>query len=158
ADAAYFSIRDHPNKSQYFRKPVAQSSKDYGAKVTWETLDEIKRIAAPLPVILKGVQSPEDAALAREHGIDAIQVSNHGGGGIDHCDATISILPDVAAAVAGRIPMLLDGGMRRGMDVVKAIALGADAIGIGRLAAWALAAGGENGVLKMLDILAGEIG
>ena len=158
ADAAYFSIRDYPNKSQYFRRPVSESGKDYGAKVTWETLREIKAVAAPLPVILKGVQTAEDAVLAVEHGIDAVLVSNHGGRELDYCDATISILPEVVAAVAGRVPVLIDGGIRRGMDVVKALALGADAVGIGRLCAWALAAGGEAGVLRMLDILAAEIG
>ena len=158
ADAPFFSIRDYPNKSRNFRLPAKESGKDYGAKATWDTLDEIKRLAAPLPVILKGIQTTEDAVIAIDHGIDAIVVSNHGGRMLDHTDATIAMLPDIAATVAGRIPVLLDGGIRRGTDVVKALALGADAVGIGRLAAWSMAAGGEPAVQRMLELLSGEIG
>jgi len=158
ADAPLFSIRDYPNKSRNFRLPAKESGKEYGAKATWDTLNEIKRLAAPLPVILKGIQTPDDAAIAIEHGIDAIVVSNHGGRMLDHTDATIAMLPEIAATVAGRIPVLLDSGIRRGTDVVKALALGADAVGIGRLAAWSMAAGGEPAVQRMLEILGAEIG
>lgn len=158
ADAAYFSIRDYPNKSKNFRLPAAQSGKTFGAKATWETLEEVKRFADPLPVILKGIQTAEDAVLGIEHGADAIQVSNHGGRELDYCDATITMLPEVVAAVSGRVPVILDGGIRRGTDVVKALALGASAVGIGRLAAWAMGAGGEPAVQRMLEILAAEIG
>jgi isopentenyl diphosphate isomerase/L-lactate dehydrogenase-like FMN-dependent dehydrogenase len=158
ADAPFFSIRDYPNKSRNFRKPAKESGMDNMSRVTWETLAEIKRMAAPLPVILKGVQTAEDAVIAIDHGIDAIVVSNHGGRMLDHTDATIAMLPDIAATVAGRIPVLLDSGIRRGTDVVKALALGADAVGIGRLAAWSMAAGGEPAVQRMLELLSGEIG
>jgi len=158
ADAPLFSIRDRANKSGHFRLPAKESGKDHGARATWETLDEIKRIAAPLPVILKGIQTAEDAATAVEHGADAIQVSNHGGRELDHCDATISVLPEVVTAVAGQVPVILDGGIRRGTDVVKALALGAQAVGIGRLAAWSMGAGGEPAVQRMLEILGAEIG
>jgi isopentenyl diphosphate isomerase/L-lactate dehydrogenase-like FMN-dependent dehydrogenase len=158
ADSPFFSIRDYPNKSRNFRLPAKESGKEYGAKATWDTLDEIKRLAAPLPVIVKGIQTTEDAAIAIDHGIDAIVVSNHGGRELDHVDATIAMLPEIAATVAGRIPVLLDGGIRRGTDVVKALALGADAVGIGRLAAWSMAAGGEPAVQRMLEILSAEIG
>ncbi len=158
ADAAYFSIRDYPNKSGNFRLPAAQSGKDWGARATWDTLAEIKRLADPLPVILKGIQTAEDAVLGVEHGADAIQVSNHGGRELDYVDATISMLPEVVAAVGGQVPVILDGGIRRGTDVVKALALGASAVGVGRLAVWAMAAGGEAGVQRMLELLAAEIG
>jgi isopentenyl diphosphate isomerase/L-lactate dehydrogenase-like FMN-dependent dehydrogenase len=158
ADAPFFSIRDYPNKSRNFRLPAKESGKEFGAKATWDTLDEIRRMAAPLPVILKGIQTPEDATIAIDHGIDAIVVSNHGGRELDYCDATIAMLPDIAATVAGRIPVLLDSGIRRGTDVVKALALGADAVGIGRLAAWSMAAGGEPAVQRMLELLGAEIG
>lgn len=158
ADAAYFSIRDHPNKSKNFRVSVKDSGKEYGARVTWETIDEIKEMAAPLPVIVKGIQTAEDAALALDHGVDAIEVSNHGGRELDFCEATINALPEIAAVVGGRVPLILDGGIRRGTDVVKALALGASVVGIGRLCAWALGAGGYPAVAKMLEILGAEIG
>jgi isopentenyl diphosphate isomerase/L-lactate dehydrogenase-like FMN-dependent dehydrogenase len=158
ADAPLFSIRDRANKSGHFRRPAKESGKDFGTRSTWATLDEIKELAAPMPVILKGVQTAEDAAIAVEHGADAIQVSNHGGRELDHCEATIAILPEVVAAVAGRVPVILDGGIRRGTDVVKALALGAQAVGIGRLAAWSMGAGGEPAVQRMLELLAAEIG
>lgn len=158
ADAAYFSIRDHPNKSKNVRTAVKDSGKEYGARVTWETIDEIKQMAAPLPLIIKGIQTAEDATLALEHGVDAIEVSNHGGRELDFCEATINSLPEIAAVVNGRVPLILDGGIRRGTDVVKALALGATAVGIGRLVAWALGAGGYPAVARMLEILAAEIG
>ncbi len=107
--------------------------------------------------MLKGMQTAEDAILAVEHGIDAIYVSNHGGRQLDHCQATIDILREVASAVGGAIEIVVDGGFTRGTDVLKAIALGARAVGIGRLYAWALGAGGEAAVVRTLEILEGEI-
>ncbi|MFF1614509.1 alpha-hydroxy acid oxidase [Amycolatopsis sp. NPDC058278] len=106
-----------------------------------------------LPVLIKGVLHAEDARLAVHHGVAGIVVSNHGGRQLDTVPATIDVLPEIAAAVGGALPVLLDGGIRRGTDVVKALALGADAVGVGRPIVWGLAAGGREGVSEVLDLL-----
>jgi isopentenyl diphosphate isomerase/L-lactate dehydrogenase-like FMN-dependent dehydrogenase len=98
-----------------------------------------------------------DARLAREHGIDAIIVSNHGGRALDDGFATADVLADVVATVDRRLPVLVDGGIRRGSDVFKALALGASAVLVGRPALWGLAAAGEAGVIRALEILTGEL-
>jgi 4-hydroxymandelate oxidase len=100
---------------------------------------------------------PEDARLAVERGIDALAVSNHGGRQLDTVPATIELLPRVADAVGGAVPLLLDGGVRRGTDVLKALALGADAVAVGRPVLWGLAVDGEDGVARVLEMLRGEL-
>ena len=110
-----------------------------------------------MPLVLKGIMTPEDAALAVEHGVDGLVVSNHGGRSEESLHATIAALPVVAAAVRGRIPVLVDGGVRRGTDVFKALALGASAVCIGRPYAWGLGAFGQAGVEAVLDILRREL-
>jgi 4-hydroxymandelate oxidase len=107
--------------------------------------------------VLKGILHSEDALIAIDHGANAIMVSNHGGRQLDGAPATIDQLPSIAALVNGRIPVLLDGGVRRGADVVKALARGATAVGIGRPVMWGLAAGGQDGVRHMLEILRNEL-
>ena len=106
-----------------------------------------------LPVLLKGVLHPEDARLAVDHGAAGLIVSNHGGRQLDTVPATIDALPDIVEAVDGRIEVLIDGGIRRGTDVVKAIALGAKAVGVGRPIIWGLAVNGEEGAAHVLQIL-----
>jgi 4-hydroxymandelate oxidase len=106
-----------------------------------------------LPVLIKGVLHAEDARLAVHHGVAGIVVSNHGGRQLDTVPATIDVLPEIAAAVGGALPVLLDGGIRRGTDVVKALALGADAVAVGRPVVWGLAAGGREGVSEVLELL-----
>lgn len=106
-----------------------------------------------LPVLLKGVLHPEDARLAVDHGAAGVIVSNHGGRQLDTVPATIDALPDIVEAVDGRIEVLIDGGIRRGTDVVKAIALGAKAVGVGRPIIWGLAVNGEEGASHVLQIL-----
>jgi 4-hydroxymandelate oxidase len=108
-------------------------------------------------LIVKGIVTGEDATLAIEHGADGIVVSNHGGRDEESLRATIDCLPEVAAAVGGRVPVLLDGGVRRGTDVFKALALGATAVGIGRPQIWGLAAFGQSGVEAVIDILDREL-
>lgn len=120
--------------------------------MTWETVDWLCS-ASKLPVIVKGVLAPEDAVLAADHGAAAVIVSNHGGRLLDGAPATATALPRVADAVAGRIPLLVDGGIRRGSDVLKALALGARATLIGRPFVWGLAAGGADGVARVLRML-----
>ncbi len=120
---------------------------------------DIERLAdeSGLPVVLKGVLTAEDARLACEHGAAAIVVSNHGGRQLDGVSATIDVLPEVVEAVAGRMDVLVDGGIRRGADVVKALALGARAALVGRPPMWGLAVGGEAGARHVLELLREEI-
>ncbi|HEX3779378.1 MAG TPA: alpha-hydroxy acid oxidase [Pseudonocardiaceae bacterium] len=125
------------------------------AELSWADLDWLRGITA-LPILLKGVLHPEDARLAVGHGVDGLLVSNHGGRQLDTVPATITALPEIIDAVGGRIPVILDGGIRRGTDVIKALALGASAVGIGRPAIWGLAVDGENGVRAVLGLLREE--
>jgi glycolate oxidase len=125
------------------------------AALTWDVMDRIKRYAN-LPFLLKGVATAEDATLAVDHGVDVVWVSNHGGRQLDQGRATIDMLPEIVEAVGGRAEIVLDGGVVRGADVVKAVALGADVVAIGKLQGWGLGAGGRNGLLQTLEILEDE--
>jgi 4-hydroxymandelate oxidase len=127
----------------------------FDPKLTWAGIEWIRSFAK-VPVLLKGILSPEDAALAVQHGADGIVVSNHGARNLDTVPATITALPLVAAAVGGRIPVLMDGGIRRGTDVVKALALGARAVLIGRPYLWGLSVDGADGVQRVMSILRSE--
>ena len=124
--------------------------------MTWSDVEEVRRIWKG-PLILKGVLHPAEACAALERGIDGLVVSNHGGRQLDGAPASLDALPAVAEAVAGRIPVLLDGGVRRGADVAKALALGATACLIGRPQLWGLAVAGEAGVAHVLDIYRREL-
>ncbi len=124
--------------------------------LTWQDVDWLRSVT-DLPVLLKGILTAEDARLAVEHGVQAIIVSNHGGRQLDGVPATIDVLSEVVEAVEGRAEVLVDGGVRRGTDVVKALALGAKAVLIGRPYLWGLAANGEAGVTRVLRMLADEV-
>ena len=124
--------------------------------LTWEGIDWLRSITS-LPVLLKGILTAEDAALAVAHGVSGVIVSNHGGRQLDGAMASIEALPEVVEAVAGRCEVLMDGGVRRGTDVLKALALGARAVLLGRPALWALAAGGADGVERALTLLNEEL-
>jgi glycolate oxidase len=122
----------------------------------WDDLAWMKQ-RMKLPLILKGIATAEDARLAVEHGADVVYVSNHGGRQLDHAQGTIEVLPEVVAAVNGRAEVLWDGGVQRGTDVIKALALGARAVGVGKMLGWALAAGAEKGLKRMLELMDVEI-
>ncbi len=124
-------------------------------KLTWKEIEWLRSFART-PVILKGVLNPDDAARAVQTGVSGIIVSNHGSRNLDTLPATIDALPEVAAKVAGRIPILMDGGIRRGTDVLKALALGAQAVLIGRPYLFGLSAGGAEGVTRVVNILRRE--
>jgi isopentenyl diphosphate isomerase/L-lactate dehydrogenase-like FMN-dependent dehydrogenase len=123
--------------------------------MTWEFVGRLRK-ATSLKLVIKGIDTREDARLAVEHGVDGILVSNHGGRATETGRSTIQALPEVVAEVGGRIPVFLDGGVRRGTDVFKALALGARAVGIGRPFLWGLGAFGQAGVERVLEILQGE--
>ena len=123
--------------------------------LTWKEIEWLRSITK-LPVLLKGILNPDDAARAADLGVAGVIVSNHGGRNLDTVPATIDALPEVAAKVGGRIPVLVDGGIRRGTDVLKAIALGASAVLIGRAYLFGLAVGGAPGVTRVVNILRRE--
>ncbi len=128
----------------------------FDLSLSWRDLDWLASLTR-LPVVVKGIVHADDARLAAEHGAAAVVVSNHGGRQLDTAVATIDALPAVAAAAEGRLELLLDGGIRRGSDVVKALALGARAVGVGRPVLWALAVGGQAGVELALARLRDEL-
>ena len=124
--------------------------------LTWRDLEWL-RSACRLPLLLKGVLTAEDALLSVEHGADGVVVSNHGGRQLDGVQASLEALPEVVEAVGDRAEILLDGGVRRGADVVKALALGARAVLVGRPVIWGLAVDGEAGVTRVLELLRAEL-
>ncbi len=154
-DRAYYSRRERDIINQYLQRADSGDPR-HQASLTWEDAAWIKQ-HTQLPLILKGIATAEDAKLAVEHGADVVYVSNHGGRQLDHGQGTIETLPEIVAAVNGKAEVLWDGGVTRGTDVVKAIALGARAVGVGKLQGWALAAGGEAGIVRMFELLAQEI-
>ncbi len=127
-----------------------------GVLLTWDRLDEI-RSWAPLPLVLKGILTGEDARIAVDHGVDAVWVSNHGGRQLDRSPAALDVLEEVVAAVEGRAEVYLDGGIRRGPDVLIALALGASAVFAARPFLYALTCAGEAGVMRAFEILRAEL-
>jgi len=128
----------------------------FDQSVTWKDIEWAKSIWGG-PVVLKGILSPDDARLCVEHGVDGIIVSNHGGRQLDGVRSAIAALPDVVEAVEGKLEVILDGGVRRGTDIVKALALGARACMIGRPFLYGLASRGGPGVAMALEILRNEL-
>jgi 4-hydroxymandelate oxidase len=126
------------------------------ASLTWDLISWLRSLTS-LPILLKGILTAEDALLAVEHGVDGIVVSNHGGRQLDGAIASIEALPEIVDAVAGRCEVYLDGGIRRGVDVLKALALGARAVLVGRPILWGLAVDGQAGVERVLKLLHGEL-
>ena len=124
--------------------------------ITWRDLEWLASLT-DLPIVIKGILTAEDAELACEHGVAGVVVSNHGGRQLDGVAATLDALPEVVEASAERITVLLDGGVRRGTDVLKALALGAGAVLVGRAPLWGLAVEGEEGVRKVLELLREEV-
>jgi isopentenyl diphosphate isomerase/L-lactate dehydrogenase-like FMN-dependent dehydrogenase len=134
---------------------AAQAASLISPAITWDDVDWLRSITS-LPVLIKGVLAADDARIALDHGVAGIVVSNHGARQLDGVPAPVEVLPEVVEAVAGRVPVLVDGGVRRGTDVVKALALGATAVLIGRPYIWGLAAEGEAGVRRVYEMLRAE--
>lgn len=159
-DSAHYSNRERQMMNRWLppskRRERANQDRLWQAKLTWETMGAIKEIGG-IPFLLKGVATAEDATIAVEHGVDVIYISNHGGRQLDHGQGTMDVLPEIIQAVGGKAEIIIDGGFLRGTDVVKAVALGAKAVTIGKLQGWALGAGGYEGLVRALQLLENEI-
>src|SRR5438309_2073703 len=156
-DTASYSRRE-PTLARRFVKPwrTRAGGFEFQAGLSWDHVKRFKDTHA-IPLVLKGIATAEDAALAVDHGVDGVYVSNHGGRQLDHGRGAVEVLPEVVRAVGGRATVVVDGGFVRGTDVVKAIALGAQSVGIGRLACCGLAAAGQAGLVRVLELLDDEI-
>jgi glycolate oxidase len=156
-DSALYSRRDRDLARRYMSPGrVRATGLEYQAGLTWDTVKRFKD-THDLPLVLKGIATAEDARLAVEHGVEGIYVSNHGGRQLDHGRGTIEVLPEVVGAAGGKATIIVDSGFMRGTDVVKGIAMGAHCVGIGRLACCGLAAAGEEGLVRTLELLEHEI-
>jgi glycolate oxidase len=156
-DTAIYSRRERDLGKRYRpRGRRAASGAAFQAALNW---DDVKRFKDkwPIPLLIKGIATAEDAELAVGHGVDGVWVSNHGGRQLDHGRGSIDVLPEVAQAVKGRAQIIIDGGFCRGTDIMKALALGANAVAMGRLYCYALTAAGAEGVERALTILENEM-
>ena len=157
-DVAAYSRRERDLIGRYVKpwRATAGAGAPFQAGLSWEQVKRFKD-KHDLPLIIKGIATAEDAAIAVQHGVEVVYVSNHGGRQLDHGLGSAAVLPEVVKAVNGKAEVWVDGGFVRGTDVVKAIALGAKTVGLGRLAGLALAAGGAGGLVRALEILEDEI-
>src|SRR5436190_23773049 len=156
-DTAIYSRRERDIAKRYQtagRRRV--SGRGFQAALDWSTIKRIKD-KFKIALALKGIATAEDAKIAIEHGVEWIYISNHGGRQLDHGRGSLEVLPEVVDALEGRAKILIDGSICRGSDIVKAIAAGADLVGIGRMQCFALAAGGQAGVLRLLELLEDEV-
>ena len=161
ADTQVYSRRERDVMKSYVpmsgrSASAADGDFSHQASMTWDTIAHIKE-THDIPLIVKGVMHEDDAKRCVEAGVDVIYVSNHGGRQLDHTMACIDALPEISQAVAGRVPVVVDGGFMRGADVVKGLCLGADFVGMGRFESLAMAAGGYAGLMRGLKILEQEI-
>ncbi len=156
-DTAHYSRRERDIATR-FVKPWRQRATgfSYQSGMTWDLVKHVKDTHA-IPLGLKGIATAEDAALCVEHGVDMVYVSNHGGRQLDHGRGSMDVLPEVLQAVNGRARVIIDGGFVRGTDVVKAIAMGADLVGLGRLPCYGLAAAGQAGLVRVLELVEEEM-
>ena len=156
-DTAHYSRRERDLAKRHVtagRRRV--QGRDFQAALDWKTVERMKS-KFKIPLAIKGIGTAEDAKLALDHGVEIIYVSNHGGRQLDHGRGSIEVLPEVVQAVAGRALIIVDGGFYRGTDIVKALALGADLVGLGRMQCYGLAAAGQAGIVRMLEILEDEV-
>ena len=156
-DVQHYSRRERVMVERWVQ-PTRRRPRDpyWGAALTWDLMDRIRDLAG-LPFMLKGIATVEDALIAIDHGVDVIWVSNHGGRQLDHGLGSMDVLREIVEAVDGRAEIVVDGGVLRGSDILKAVALGAKAVAIGKLQAWGLSAAGSDGVVRMLEILEDEM-
>ena len=156
-DTAHYSRRERDIAKRHTTAGRRRATgREFQAGLDWHTVERIKR-KFKIPLAIKGIATAEDAKIALEHGVDLIYISNHGGRQLDHGRGTMDVLPEVAEAVAGRATIVIDGGFYRGSDVVKAIAMGANLVGLGRMQCYALAAAGQAGIVRMLELMEDEV-
>jgi glycolate oxidase len=158
-DTAIYSRRERDIVRRFakpWRATATGDAQRYQAMLNWDDVKRIRDAHPRLPLILKGIGTAEDALIAVEHGVEVVYVSNHGGRQLDAGRGSIEVLPEVVQAVAGRAKVWVDGGFSRGTDIVKALCLGAECVGLGRLYCYALAADGAAGVVRLLEILENE--
>lgn len=158
-DVAVYSRRERDIVRRFdkpWRRYVDQEAIRAQAALNWSDVARIRK-AYDVPLILKGIMTVEDARIAADHGVEAVYVSNHGGRQLDHGLGAMDVLPEIALAVGDRTKLIVDGGFCRGTDIVKAIALGAHSVGLGRLYCYGLAAAGPAGVVRLLEILEDEV-
>jgi glycolate oxidase len=156
-DTAHYSRRERDIAKRFVtagRRRV--QGRAFQAALDWRTVERIKK-KFDIPLIIKGIATAEDARIAIEHGVEWIYISNHGGRQLDHGRGSMDVLPEVVEAAAGRARIMIDGSICRGSDLVKAIAAGADLVGIGRMQCFALAAGGQAGIVRLLELLEDEV-
>jgi isopentenyl diphosphate isomerase/L-lactate dehydrogenase-like FMN-dependent dehydrogenase len=132
------------------------TGREFQAALDWRTVKHIRE-KFDIPLMLKGIATAEDARIALDHGVSWIYVSNHGGRQLDHGRGSMDVLPEIVDAVDGKAKIIVDGGMARGTDIVKAMAAGADLVGLGRMQCFALAAGGEAALVRMLELIEDEV-
>src|SRR5258707_721371 len=132
------------------------TGREFQAALDWRTVKHIRQ-KFDIPLMLKGIATAEDARIALDHGVSWIYVSNHGGRQLDHGRGSMDVLPEIVEVVDGKAKIIVDGGMARGTDIVKAMAAGADLVGLGRMQCYALAAGGEGALVRMLELLEDEV-
>jgi len=158
-DSAFYSRRERDIAGRFVKpwRATAATGMEYQAGLSWVQVKRFKDRFPGYPLILKGIATAEDALIAVEHGVEVVYVSNHGGRQLDHGLGSAAALPQVVAAVAGRAEVWVDGGFMRGSDVVKAVALGASHVGLGRLPCLGLAAAGVPGLVRALELLEEEI-
>ena len=157
-DVAMYSRRERDLVGRFIKpwRATAPAGSTFQSGLSWDQVKRFKDKHA-VPLILKGIATVEDAEIALQHGVEVIYVSNHGGRQLDHGLGSMAVLPQVVAAVAGRAEVWVDGGFMRGTDIVKAIALGAKTVGLGRLPCLGLAAAGPAGLVRALEILENEV-
>jgi len=154
-DMALYSRRERDIAKRNIRRAVVPG-REFLAHLSWKDIERVRR-KYDIPLIIKGIGTAEDALIAVEHGIDMIYVSNHGGRQLDHDLGSMDVLPEIVAAVDHRARIIVDGGFNRGSDIVKAIALGADMVGLGRMQCMGLAADGAAGLHRVLELLETEV-
>ena len=156
-DSAYYSRRERDIAKRHVTAGrLRAAGAQFQAALDWRTIERIKA-RYKIPLAIKGIATAEDAKLALDHGVEIVYVSNHGGRQLDHGRGAVDVLPEIVAACAGRATIVVDGGFCRGSDVVKAMALGANLVGLGRMQCYALAAAGPAGIVRMLELLEDEI-
>src|SRR5580700_5444803 len=156
-DTDSYSRRERDIAKRHQRRRVrVDDARIYQAQFNWQDIERVRR-KFDIPLILKGIATAEDAQIAVDHGVHCVYVSNHGGRQLDHGAGAIDVLPEVVAAAKGKASIIIDGSFCRGTDVVKAIALGADLVCVGRLYAFGMAAAGRDGIFRVFEILEDEI-